>query len=185
VTFLAFAIREPSLAEKPSMSACSGLAYSGVPTIWPNCVSNVFSTAHLSVAFAIPKSITLGTGAPSCYITSTFDGFRSRWITPFRCACWTARQTARNSASRSPVVIPVIAVVGNGYAVDVLHYEVRPTFGGRAGVEDLSDVRVVHHRERLAFVGEASEHLAGVHAELDYFEGHKVPMPPSPIGRTI
>ena len=87
------------------VSACSGLAYSGVPTIWPNCVSSVFSTAHLSVAFAMPKSITLGTGAPSCSITSTFDGFRSRWITPFWCACWTARQTARNNASRSLVVI--------------------------------------------------------------------------------
>ena len=87
------------------VSACSGLAYSGVPTIWPNCVSNVFSTAHLSVALAMPKSITLGTGAPSCSVTSTFDGFRSRWITPFWCACWTARQTARNNASRSLVVI--------------------------------------------------------------------------------
>ena len=65
------------------VSACSGLAYSGVPTIWPNCVSSVFSTAHLSVAFAMPKSITLGTGVPSCSVTSTFEGFRSRWITPF------------------------------------------------------------------------------------------------------
>ncbi len=86
------------------VSACSGLAYSGVPTIWPNSVSSVFSTAHLSVAFAMPKSITLGTGVPSCSVTSTFDGFRSRWIAPFWCACWTARQIARNNASRSLVV---------------------------------------------------------------------------------
>jgi len=27
--------------------------------------------------------ITLGIGAPSFSVTSTFDGFRSRWITPF------------------------------------------------------------------------------------------------------
>ena len=40
-------------------SACSGLAYSGVPTIWPNCVIRVFSMARWSVALAIPKSITL------------------------------------------------------------------------------------------------------------------------------
>ena len=32
-------------------------------------------------------SITLGTGVASCSVTSTFDGFRSRWITPFWCAC--------------------------------------------------------------------------------------------------
>ena len=64
----------------------------------------MFSTAHLSVALAMPKSITLGTGVPSCSITSTFDGFRSRWMTPFWCACCTAWQTARNNSSRSLVV---------------------------------------------------------------------------------
>jgi hypothetical protein len=39
-----------------TVSACSGLAYSGVPTIWPNSVSKVFTTAHLSMALAIPES---------------------------------------------------------------------------------------------------------------------------------
>ena len=155
------------------VSACSGLAYSGVPTIWPNCVSNVFSTAHLSVAFAMPKSITLGTGVPSCSVTSTFDGFRSRWITPFWCACWTARQTARNNASRSLVVIRLRSqYCGDGCALDVLHHEVRAPLGGRAGVEDLGDVRMVHHRQRLALVVEAGEHLGGIHAELHNLESH-------------
>ena len=65
-----------------------------------------------------------------------------------------------------------IAILGDGCALDVLHHEVRAPFGGRAGVEDLGDVRVVHHRQRLALVVEAGEHLAGVHAELHNFESH-------------
>jgi hypothetical protein len=32
---------------------------------------------------------------------------------------------------------------------------------------------VVHHRESLTLVGEASEHLAGVHPEFYDFEGHQ------------
>jgi hypothetical protein len=31
---------------------------------------------------------------------------------------------------------------------------------------------VVHHRQRLALVGEASEYLTGVHPEFYYFEGY-------------
>ena len=46
-----------------------------------------------SVALAIPKSITLGTGTPSCMVTMMFDGLRSRWMIPFWWACWTALQT--------------------------------------------------------------------------------------------
>jgi hypothetical protein len=90
-----------------------------------------------------------------------------------------------------------IAILGYGCALDALHREVGAAFGGRAGVEDLGDVRVVHQRERLAPVGETSEYLTGVHPELHYFEGHiaangsrcsaryMVPMPRSPISRTI
>jgi hypothetical protein len=44
--------------------------------------------------------------------------------------------------------------------------------GGRAGVEDLRDVRVVHHRQRLALVVEAGQHLSGVHSEFHNFESH-------------
>ena len=121
----------------------------------------------------MPKSITFGIGAPSCSITSTFDGLRSRWITPFWCACWTARQTARNNASRSLVVIRLRSqywVMGAPSMYSITKYG--PPFGGRAGVEDLGDVRVVHHRQRLALVGEAGEHLGGVHPELDDLERH-------------
>jgi len=33
-----------------------------------------------SVALAMPKSITFGTGTPSCSVTRMFDGLMSRWI---------------------------------------------------------------------------------------------------------
>jgi len=35
------------------------------------------------IALATPKSITLGTGTPSCSVTMTFEGLMSRWMTPF------------------------------------------------------------------------------------------------------
>jgi hypothetical protein len=66
-------------------------------------VKSVFSVSRRSVAFAIPKSITFGTGLPSWSVTRTFDGFRSRWMMPLRCACWMARQTSVKRARRSGV----------------------------------------------------------------------------------
>ena len=35
------------------------------------------------VALAMPKSITLGTGTPSCSVTRMFEGLMSRWMMPF------------------------------------------------------------------------------------------------------
>ena len=43
-----------------------------------NSVNNVRSVSLPWVALATPKSITLGTGAPSWTVTSTFEGLRSR-----------------------------------------------------------------------------------------------------------
>ena len=37
----------------------------------------------LVVALAMPKSITFGTGTPSCSVTRMFDGLMSRWMMPF------------------------------------------------------------------------------------------------------
>ena len=53
------------------------------------------------IDLATPKSITLATGPPSPRVTSTLEGFRSRWMTPFWWACCTARHTRTNSSSRS------------------------------------------------------------------------------------
>jgi hypothetical protein len=60
--------------------------YSGVPINAPRRVSSVLAVSGRSVALAIPKSMTFGTGSPSISVTRMFDGFRSRWITPFWCA---------------------------------------------------------------------------------------------------
>src|SRR4029453_12676268 len=82
-------------------SACSGDMYSSVPMIAPNPVTRVLSVRACPAALATPKSITLGAGPPSQGATRTLEGLRSRWMTPFWCACCTARQTGTNSPSRS------------------------------------------------------------------------------------
>ena len=41
-------------------------------------VRTVFAVSGSSIAFAIPKSMTFGAALPSCMVTRTFDGFRSR-----------------------------------------------------------------------------------------------------------
>ncbi len=82
-------------------SACSGLMYSGVPTRTPSSVTIVRSVNFFPVALAMPKSMTLGTALPSTFATSTLEGFRSRWMIAFWCACWTPSQTCTNSSSRS------------------------------------------------------------------------------------
>ena len=77
-----------------------------------------------------------------------------------------------NSSSRSPGrEVVLVAIVGDLDAADQFHDEVRPPGFGRAGVEDLGDVRMVHQRQRLAFGFEAGDDLPGVHAQLDDLEG--------------
>jgi len=61
------------------------------------------------MALAIPKSMTFGTGDPSCSVTSTFDGFRSRWMIPFWWACCTAWHTGMNSFRRSRTERPCVS----------------------------------------------------------------------------
>ena len=49
-----------------------------------NCVKSVRSVSRTDcVAFATPKSMTFGTGTPSCIVIMMFDGLRSRWMMPF------------------------------------------------------------------------------------------------------
>ncbi len=60
-----------------------------------------------------------------------------------------------------------VAVAGDALARDQLHREEGAARVGRAGVEDAGDVRVVHHRERLALQLEAGDDALGVHAEAD------------------
>ena len=48
-----------------------------------NCVNTVLSVSSCCVALAMPKSITFGTGTPSCSVTRMFEGLMSRWMMPF------------------------------------------------------------------------------------------------------
>ena len=73
--------------------------YSNVPRIAPNSVNIVRSVSRCSTALATPKSMTLGSGTPSCSVTSTFEGLMSRWMMPFWWACWIARQTPASKFS--------------------------------------------------------------------------------------
>ncbi len=66
----------------------------------------------------------------------------------------------------------LVAVLGDGDSLHELHDEERTSLVRRARVEDLGDVRVVHHRERLPFGLEAGDDLPRVHAELDNLQRH-------------
>jgi hypothetical protein len=66
----------------------------------------------------------------------------------------------------------VVAVLGDGHAVDQLHDEIRPAGFGGPGIEDAGDVDVVHHSQGLALGLEPGDDLLGVHAGLDHLEGN-------------
>ena len=65
----------------------------------------------------------------------------------------------------------LIAVLGDLDPAHQFHDEVGPAGLGRAGVEHLRDVRMVHHRQRLALGLEPGDDLPAVHAQLDDLEG--------------
>ena len=64
----------------------------------------------------------------------------------------------------------VIAISGYRNAWDVFEDEVGPPLTGGSGIEDLSDVRMVHEGEGLAFRLEAREDVFEVHARLQHLE---------------
>ena len=82
-----------------------------------------------------------------------------------------AWQTWMNSSSRSSVrELVLVAILGDLDAAHQFHHEVRPARFGRAGIEHLGDVGMVHHRQRLALRLEPGDDLPGVHAQLDDLE---------------
>jgi len=66
----------------------------------------------------------------------------------------------------------LIAVLRQGDAVDQFHHEVGPARVGRAGVEDVGDVRVIHQGQSLTFGLKAGDNGAGIHAWLDDLQRH-------------
>jgi hypothetical protein len=65
-----------------------------------------------------------------------------------------------------------VAVLGDGHALDQLHHEVRAAGRRAAGIEDLGDVRVVHHRQRLPLRFEPRDDRTRVQAQLDDLDRH-------------
>ena len=79
-----------------------------------------------------------------------FEGLKSRWMIPFWCG------VLHGLADQDEEVQPLgdrelvaVAVLGDRDAADQLHHEVGPAGFRRPAVENLGDVRVVHHRQRL------------------------------------
>ena len=68
-----------------------------------------------------------------------------------------------------------IAILGDPGPPDQFHHEVRPAALGRPGIVDLGDVRVIHHRQGLAFGLEPRHDLPGVHPQLDDLQRHPPP----------
>ena len=94
-------------------------------------------------------------------------------MSPFWWACWTAWQTwAKKLQALWNAELVLVAVLGDGDALHQFHHEVGPAGVGRAGIEDLGDVGMVHHRQRLPLGLEAGDDLPRVHAELDDLERH-------------
>ena len=66
----------------------------------------------------------------------------------------------------------VVAIAGDGRAVNVLHDEVRLAIGSGAGVENFGDGRMIHHGEGLLFGMEALEDGVVVEAAANELESY-------------
>src|SRR4051794_4332921 len=82
--------------------------------------------------------------------------------------------TKKYEARRSREVV-LIAVFCDRNSWDQLHHKIGTSAFRRSGVEHAGDIRMVHHRQRLAFGLEARDDVFGVHPELDDFKGYAPP----------
>ena len=132
-------------------SACSGDMYSGVPTIVPKPVNRrVLGQPDRSVALATPKSMTLGTGLSSCKVDEDVRRLDVAVDDPLLVGM--LDRLADRDEQLEPIrgdSSLVVAELGERDALHKLHHEVRRTVLGRAGIEQLGDIRVVHDRDRL------------------------------------
>ena len=129
----------------------------------PRPVYTLLAASSWLIALAIPKSMILGTGTPSCSVTRILEGLISRWMMPFWWACWTAWQIRTNNSKPLPGrQVVVVAVLRKGYSVDQLHHEVRPSRLGRTPrIKDPRNVRMIHHRQSLLLRRRSVRRLRG------------------------
>ena len=65
-----------------------------------------------------------------------------------------------------------LAVVGDLDPAHQFHHEVGPSRVGRPGIENLRDVRMIHHRQRLTLGLEARDDRVGFQAQLNDLQRH-------------
>ena len=71
------------------------------------------------------------------------------------------------------VELVLIAVAGDGAALDQLHDEVGHAFVGLPGIEDAGDVFMLHERQRLPFGGKATKDDGAIHAAFEDLDRHE------------
>src|SRR5437773_2276256 len=64
----------------------------------------------------------------------------------------------------------LITVVRDLHSFDQFHDEVRAAGFGRTRVENLRNIRMVHHRQRLAFSLKSSDNTVGIHPRFNNLE---------------
>src|SRR5580765_3707251 len=64
-----------------------------------------------------------------------------------------------------------VTIIGDFDTIDKFHHKIRPPMLGCAGIEDVSNVRMIHQRERLTLSLEARDHAFRVHSRLNHLEG--------------
>ncbi len=68
--------------------------------------------------------------------------------------------------------IVLIAVVRDGNAAHQFHHEIGPARVRRPRIENLGDVGMIHHRQRLPLGLEAGHDRSRVHPQLDDLQRH-------------
>jgi hypothetical protein len=65
----------------------------------------------------------------------------------------------------------LVAILRDRNSIDQFHHEVGASGFGRAAVEHTSDIRMLHHRQRLPFGLEPGDNLVRVHTGLNDLQG--------------
>ena len=66
----------------------------------------------------------------------------------------------------------LVAVLGDGHALDQFHDEEGPSGGCGAPIEDLSNVGMIHDGQGLPLRLKPGHDLARIHTGLQHFQGH-------------
>ena len=125
------------------------------------------------MALATPKSITFGTGAAVVERDQNVAGLdvpvNDALLMRMLHGLADGDEELQSLAGRQMLLV---AELRDRNAMDEFHHEVRPATVGRARIEHLGDVGVVHQRQGLAFGLEPGDHLPRVHPRLDDLQGH-------------